>query len=74
MRNKYYVLIEELLKELEESQAENITKAAELIAESVMSGGIIQAFGSGHSMAGAIEICGRAGGLAVVNLDVADRV
>jgi Uncharacterized protein containing SIS (Sugar ISomerase) phosphosugar binding domain len=63
MRNKYYVLIEELLKEVEETQAANVTAAAELVAESIMSGGILQAFGSGHSLAAAIEITGRAGGL-----------
>ena len=63
MRNRYFEVIEDLLKVVEESQSENITKAAELICESIMSGGIIQAFGSGHSMAAAIEISGRAGGL-----------
>ena len=31
--------------------------------ESIRNGGILQAFGSGHSYAGAIEVCGRAGGL-----------
>ena len=63
MRNRYFEVIEELLKEVEVSQAANISKAAELIAESIMNGGMIQAFGSGHSMAAAIEITGRAGGL-----------
>lgn len=63
MRNEYFTVIEELLKTIEESQAENISKAATLIADSIMAGGIIQAFGSGHSMAAAIEISSRAGGL-----------
>jgi len=63
MRNRYFAVIEDLLKEVEEKQAANVTKAAEIIAESIMSGGILQAFGSGHSMAAAIEITGRAGGL-----------
>lgn len=47
---------------LEQSEAEHISQAAKIIAEGIMRGGIIQAFGSGHSYAGAIEICGRAGG------------
>ncbi|WP_240829922.1 SIS domain-containing protein, partial [Listeria monocytogenes] len=34
-----------------------------LVADSIMNDGIIQAFGSGHSYAAAIEVCGRAGGL-----------
>jgi len=63
MRNRYYEVIEELLKVVEETQGENITKAAELICEAIMNGGIVQAFGSGHSMAAAIEISSRAGGL-----------
>ncbi|EFR98554.1 SIS phosphosugar binding domain protein, partial [Listeria ivanovii FSL F6-596] len=53
----------ELTEELEKTQAESIHQAAKLVADSIMNGGIIQAFGSGHSYAAAIEVCGRAGGL-----------
>ncbi|WP_462410440.1 SIS domain-containing protein [Neobacillus sp. Marseille-QA0830] len=53
----------QLTEELERTQAENIHKAAEIVAEGIMNGGITQAFGSGHSYAAAIEISGRAGGL-----------
>lgn len=63
MRNEYFKVIEDLLKEVEATQSENITKAGELIASSIMNGGILQAFGSGHSYAAAIEITNRAGGL-----------
>jgi len=63
MRNEYFKVIESLLNEVETTQSENITKAAHLIADSIMNGGLMQAFGSGHSYAAAIEICGRAGGL-----------
>jgi len=63
MRNEYFKTIEALLKEVEETQSANITKAAHMIADSIMNGGILQAFGSGHSLAAAIEITGRAGGL-----------
>ena len=48
---------------IEENEGENISKAAEIVAEGIMNGGITQAFGSGHSYAAAIEISGRAGGL-----------
>lgn len=53
----------ELTEELEKTQAESIHQAAKLVADSIMNDGIIQAFGSGHSYAAAIEVCGRAGGL-----------
>lgn len=48
---------------LEEHEQNNISQAAEILADGIMNGGIIQAFGSGHSHAGALEISGRAGGL-----------
>ncbi|MFL8969758.1 SIS domain-containing protein [Helcococcus kunzii] len=57
--NKSY----ELMQILEQEESENIAKAAELVANSIMNGGITQAFGSGHSFAAAIEVSGRAGGL-----------
>ncbi len=63
MRNEYFKVIEELLKEVEATQSGNITIAGEMIAQSIMDGGILQAFGSGHSFAAAIEITNRAGGL-----------
>jgi uncharacterized phosphosugar-binding protein len=37
--------------------------AIELLADSLRSGGVLQAFGTGHSQAFAMEIAGRAGGL-----------
>ena len=63
LRNQYYAEIEKLLREVEQTQADNVTQAARLLADSIMSGGMLQAFGSGHSLAAAIEITGRAGGL-----------
>ena len=63
MRNAYFAVIERLLQEAEQTQGESINKAASLLAESIMKGGLLQAFGSGHSHASAIEITGRAGGL-----------
>ncbi|MCR4432122.1 MAG: SIS domain-containing protein [Tepidanaerobacteraceae bacterium] len=60
---KYFDVIEKLIKELKETQQDNIKKAGEIIAESIMNGGILHAFGSGHSYAAAIEVAGRAGGL-----------
>lgn len=67
-RNRYFETIEDLLRRLEITQKENIHQAAELIAHSIMAGGILQSFGSGHSYAAAIEVAGRAGGLFVAKV------
>jgi uncharacterized phosphosugar-binding protein len=45
------------------SQAPAVTAAAEVMAQCVADGGVLQAFGTGHSEAFAMEIAGRAGGL-----------
>ncbi|WP_239257371.1 SIS domain-containing protein [Listeria ilorinensis] len=58
----FFEKAKELTKILEEKEAPAIHQAAEILAEGIAQGGIIQAFGSGHSYAAAIEICGRAGG------------
>lgn len=63
LTNRYFNAINELLEKLKVEQEENIMKAAEIIANSVMNGGIIQTFGSGHSYGTALEISGRTGGL-----------
>ena len=60
---EFFDKAKEVMEKLENTQAENIHAAALLISESIQKGGILQAFGSGHSYAGAIEVCGRAGGL-----------
>ncbi|MGW4382639.1 sugar isomerase domain-containing protein [Kitasatospora sp. NPDC004531] len=49
------------------SQAEQVARAAELIADALAADGIVQAFGTGHSEAFAMEIAGRAGGLVPSN-------
>jgi uncharacterized phosphosugar-binding protein len=52
-----------IMEQLEAAEQEHIHEAALLVSDSIRNGGILQAFGSGHSYAGAIEVCGRAGGL-----------
>jgi len=44
-----------------------VQQAADLIVASLRDGGVVQAFGSGHSEALAMEIAGRAGGLVPTN-------
>ncbi|GIE86422.1 sugar isomerase domain-containing protein [Actinoplanes regularis] len=48
-------------------QAEEKRRAAGLLTTTVRNGGVIQAFGCGHSEALAMEIAGRAGGLVPTN-------
>lgn len=59
----YFEAIDKVVNDIKSTQRENISAAAQIIADSIMKGGILQAFGSGHSYAAAIEVCGRAGGL-----------
>ena len=49
------------------SQADNVAAAADIVVEAIRRGGIVQAFGTGHSQATAMEIAGRAGGLVPTN-------
>lgn len=62
MENKVFSYVETLLAGVKESEQENIEAAARLFADSIINGGIIQAFGAGHSNAGALELTHRAGG------------
>ncbi len=62
----YISNIEKLIKEVKETQAAAMKQSAEIIAESLMSGGMIYAFGTGHSHMLAVELFYRAGGLARV--------
>ncbi|WP_406387389.1 sugar isomerase domain-containing protein [Streptomyces sp. NBC_00887] len=48
-------------------QTKAIAQAADLVVTSLRRGGIVNAFGSGHSEAVAMEIAGRAGGLVPTN-------
>jgi uncharacterized phosphosugar-binding protein len=49
------------------SQAAGIAAAADLMADCVADNGVLQAFGTGHSEAFAMEIAGRAGGFIPTN-------
>jgi uncharacterized phosphosugar-binding protein len=59
--------IRELMDEVIETQAAAVREAADLVTDCLAAEGVIQAFGSGHSEAIAMEIAGRAGGLVPTN-------
>lgn len=60
---EYLDMLCELLQHMKETQAEAIQKAAVLVADTIIEGGLVYAFGSGHSQCLSREIHSRAGGL-----------
>lgn len=64
MKSEVYSVITNLIEQIYNTQDENIERAARLMADSFEKGKILQAFGGGHSAAGAMELCHRAGGFA----------
>ncbi len=59
--NQFFDVIQDLFKKLE-TQKDAVEQAGQATAKALMNKGIIQAFGSGHSMGGAMEVTTRAGG------------
>lgn len=64
---EYLERIIELVRHVGEGQRERVREAAALIVSCLDADGVVQAFGSGHSEALAMEIAGRAGGLVPTN-------
>ncbi|GAA2264829.1 sugar isomerase domain-containing protein [Glycomyces scopariae] len=63
----YLDLATETIRRVGEEQGAAVSEAARLIADSIGAGGVLQAFGSGHSEALAMELAGRAGGFVPSN-------
>ena len=63
----YHAAAVDALARFDGAAAEPIARAADLCFSTLDAGGVIHAFGSGHSAAGAIELFHRAGGLVPVN-------
>jgi uncharacterized phosphosugar-binding protein len=63
----YLETVTELVASVGIEQAQAVQRAADLITDGLARGGVVQAFGSGHSEAVAMEIAGRAGGLVPTN-------
>ena len=66
LTDKYYFEITKVLDTVYKTQKDNISKAAEAIAETIKNDGIIYMFGCGHSHLIALDCFYRAGGLANV--------
>lgn len=63
----YATAVREVCDRAVTTQTEAVSAAADLIAESLRRGGILQTFGTGHSEALCMELAGRAGGLVPSN-------
>jgi len=64
---KYLEEVSGLLERIEDTQADSILEAATIVAESIINGGIIHTFGTGHSHMIAEEPCCRASTIIAVN-------
>lgn len=59
--NYFYEELLNILDTLETKQGDNIVKAAEICAETMMNDGVVHVFGSGHSVGVGFELRNRAG-------------
>jgi uncharacterized phosphosugar-binding protein len=64
---QYFEEITRILQKIQATQGASIEKGAELIAESVINGGVLHVFGAGHSACIAEEVFFRAGTLVPIN-------
>ncbi|WP_053202142.1 sugar isomerase domain-containing protein [Jiangella muralis] len=63
----YLARLNEIVDNVTTTQLDGVHRAADIVAGAVRAGGVVQAFGTGHSQATAMEIAGRAGGLIPTN-------
>lgn len=66
--------LQTILERIKREQAENIRQAGRLAAEAISRGGIVHAFGTGHSHIIAEEAFFRAGGIAAINPILDERL
>jgi uncharacterized phosphosugar-binding protein len=65
---RFAAVAEEAVRRVAREQAAAVSAAADLVVEGLRAGGVVQAFGTGHSQALAMELSGRAGGLVPTNM------
>lgn len=63
----YTTAIQDVLARVAAAETGAVERAADLIADSLQAGGVLQTFGAGHSEAVAADLAGRAGGLVPTN-------
>jgi uncharacterized phosphosugar-binding protein len=70
----YFEGLRAILDRIERGQADNIRRAGGMVAATLVSGGVIHAFGTGHSHLIADEAFFRAGGIVAVNPILDERL
>lgn len=65
--NGYLAEVRRVLEHVEKTQLDAVVAAGALVADSIAAEGVLQAFGTGHSEALAMELAGRAGGFVPSN-------
>ena len=63
----YLAVVTGTMERVAASQRDGVRRAADLITAALREGGVVQAFGTGHSEALTMEVAGRAGGLVPTN-------
>src|SRR5262249_6580052 len=63
----YHDAIRDVLERMVAAESAAVERAADLLAGSLADGGVIQAFGTGHSESLAMDLAGRAGGFVPTN-------
>ncbi|BCL13345.1 SIS domain-containing protein [Micromonospora sagamiensis] len=63
----YLAVVTSTIARVAAGQRAAVARAADLVTDALRAGGVVQAFGTGHSEALAMEIAGRAGGLVPTN-------
>ncbi len=63
----YLDVVTETIGRVAYAARDGVRRAADLVTDALRAGGVVQAFGTGHSEALAMEIAGRAGGLVPTN-------
>lgn len=66
-QDEYAQVAREAVDRLVTTQRDAISRAGAIVTEALLAGGVIQAYGTGHSRAVALELVGRAGGLVPAN-------
>jgi uncharacterized phosphosugar-binding protein len=68
MYELYFDTLDRILGQVREANVESLPAAARIVADTVERDGLIHVFGSGHSELLAMEVAGRAGGLAGIQV------
>lgn len=66
-QDEFVAAAKDLIDQLVTTQRDAIAVAAAMVADCVLTNGVVQAFGTGHSQGLVMEIAGRAGGLIPTN-------